>query len=87
MQYQPIQLVLPNSQILKSQKTILPEPHQLPDEARTATVIPGLLGGAITSIGQYCGHGFQVTLDRNYVKVKHKDEIVQQGDMNYINKL
>ena len=66
---------------------MLPEPHQLPEEARTATVSPGLSEGSLTSIGQCCDYGCQVTFDRNKVKVKHKREIVQQGNRNHINEL
>ena len=85
---QPMQVVLPNSQTLRSEKTaMLPEPHQLPEEARTATVLPNLSEGSLTSIGQHCDHGHQVSFDKNKVKVKHKGELVQQGERNHIKKL
>ena len=81
-------MVLSNSQTLKSEKTIaLPEPHQLPEAARTATVLPGLSERALMSIGQCCNNGCKLTFDENKVKVKHEGKIVQTGDKNHVNKL
>ena len=66
-----MQFVLPNSQSISSEKTaVLPDPKELPPDARTANVFNQLTEGSLTSIGQCCHHGCKAIFDKNRVNIK-----------------
>jgi hypothetical protein len=84
----PTTVILPNSQHLSSYKTvILPQPNQLPKEARIASVFKGLTEGALISIGQLCDHGCITTFTNTSVYIKYKNQTVMEGTRNNTNGL
>ena len=83
-----MQVVLPNSQSISSEKTILlPEPKELPPEARTANVLNQLTEGSLASIGQHCDHGCIAIFDKYVVNIEHDEKIILRGHRNHFNKL
>ena len=81
-------VVLPNGKMISSQATILlPEPKELPPEARTANVFTQLTEGSLTSIGQYCDYGCTATFDEDHVYTHYNNRLILKGNRNHSNKL
>lgn len=81
-------VVLPNGKMISSQATILlPEPKELPPEARTANVFAQLTEESLTSIGQYCDHGCTATFDRDHACIHYNNKLILKGNRNHSNKL
>jgi len=86
--HNPMMVILPNGKAINSQSTILvPEPKELPKEARTANVFQDLTEGSLTSIGQYCDHGCTVTFDKDHAHVYYNNRKILKGYRNHTNKL
>ena len=83
-----MQVVLPNSQTISSDKTILPpEPKELPPEVWTANVFIKLTEGSLTSIGQCCDHGFTAIFTKHHANINCKNKLIIQGHRNHSNKV
>ena len=81
-------VVLPNGKMISLQATILlPEPKELPPEARTANVFTQLTEGSLTSIGQYCDYGCTATFDEDHVYTHYNNRLILKGNRNHSNKL
>ena len=73
---------------MSSEKTmLLPEPKELPPEARTANVFSKLTEGSLTSIGQCCDHGCRAMFDEKHATIEYKGKPILQGNRNHHNKL
>ena len=71
-----------------SEKTaLLPEPKELPPEARMANVFNKLTEGLLTSIGQHCDHRCKAIFDKHVVNIEHDDKLIIQGHRNRFNEL
>ena len=88
LEHQPMQVILPNSQVITSKQTILlPEPKELPPEARIANTFNQLTEGFLTSIGQYCDNGCTAIFNKIHEDIIYKDQLILRGHRNPSNKL
>ena len=80
------QVILPNSQTIRSHKTyLLPHLIRIPEEARIASSFNELIKGALLSIGQLCDHWCIGIFYSYKVDITCNNNIIMTGHHNYTN--
>jgi hypothetical protein len=76
---EPLQVVLPNGDVIASTHTAKLLFPQLPDAALQAHIFPHLRNQALLSIGVLCDAGCTVTFEATSVKIRYNNQLVLEG--------
>jgi hypothetical protein len=83
----PLEVTLPNKQIIKSTHTGLLDIPELPITARECHIFPDLGSGSLLSIGLLCDHDVEVLFLKTKVQVFYHGKEILTGRRDYTNGL
>ena len=83
----PLEVTLPNKQIIKSTHTGLLDIPELPITARECHIFPDLGSGSLLSIGLLCDHDVEVLFLKTKVQVFYQGKEILTGRRDYTNGL
>ena len=75
----PIVVSIPNGKAMRSTQECQLQLDQLPAQARTGHILPGLARHSLISIGHFCDAGCTAEFTTNKVKVKKDGNILLSG--------
>ena len=75
----PIVVVIPNGKAMRSTQECQLQLDQLPAQARTGHILPGLARHSLISIGHFCDAGCTAEFTANTVNVKKDGNILLRG--------
>ena len=84
-----MELILPNRKFIvsKEKTTPLPEPKELPLEARITNTFNQLTEGSLTLIGQYCDNGHTAIFNNKHADIMDENQLMLRDYRNPSNKI